>query len=66
MDKEYSIPTYIEICEECNNGLWIEKPINGSCGVGISILSCPMKWNKDKYILQKYITPCYIKDTNLI
>lgn len=41
INKDYSIPTFREICSVCKEGLWIEKPINGSCGLGISILSSP-------------------------
>lgn len=61
LSKEYSIPTFNEICYECQNGLWIEKPIGGSCGTGISILLNPTFWKKNKYVLQKYITPMLYK-----
>lgn len=57
-NKIYSIETYIEEANNLNNKLiYIEKPINGSCGKGINILLNLNKWNKKNYILQKYIIP---------
>lgn len=57
LNASYSIPTYVEISDKSLNGLWLEKPIFGSCGNGISLLVDPMCWKKEKHILQKYIIP---------
>lgn len=60
-DTIYSIPTFVESVSESLNGLWIEKPISGSCGNGIAIVLDPGLWHREKYILQKYIMPLLYK-----
>lgn len=57
--NKYHFETYVEHCEEDKDmyyeGLWIEKPIGGSCGRDISLLRDPINWRKKGYILQRYL-----------
>ena len=52
---KYNFKTFIESVDHHLIGLWIEKPIGGSCGREISVLKNPINWNKKGFILQKYL-----------
>jgi hypothetical protein len=55
LDNKYCFTTLLDPQNITLNGLWIEKPIGGSCAKGISVIKNPENWNKKDFILQKYL-----------